>query len=272
MKQFPSEFENFRAKFSSSEIYTEGSQDDLHDFYEIAFFIKANLQIFIKDAKYDICDGDLFFINKNELHHIFYNKASQYVRYVVHFKKVFIMEILKSLNLEYIFDYIEKTDYKKISINLKHIGSLETLFKPLTKKDSAYTDQKNKLNLALILINYYEELKKYQPVKETSKSYFQIMKIVQYIDADFSDKIDLDSLEKKFFLNKFYISHIFKNITGFSVMQYIQYRRVIEAQKLLKYSDKDIINVCYECGFNSIQDFYRVFKKVSGTTPSKYKK
>lgn len=44
-------------------------------------------------------------------------------------------------------------------------------------------------------------------------------------------------------------------------MEYVQYRRVIEAQKLLKDTDNDIISVYYECGFNNVQHFYLVFKK-----------
>lgn len=272
MKQLSVKMENFHSEFTSSEIFTENSLDDLHDFYEITFFIKAKLQIFIKESKYEINDGDLFFINSNELHHIFYNKTNQYIRYVVHFKKDFIIGILKALNLNNMFDYIEKAEYKKISVNLIQLGSFETLFKTLTEADSPFAEQTLTLNLVLILIKYYEELKKNLPVKAASKKALQIMKIVEYIDSNFESEIDLDFLEKQFFLNKYYISHIFKDITGFSVMQYLQHRRVVEAQKLLKYTGKDINYICYDCGFKSIQDFYRVFKKVSGTTPFKYRK
>jgi YesN/AraC family two-component response regulator len=79
-------------------------------------------------------------------------------------------------------------------------------------------------------------------------------------------------LEEKFYLNKFHISHVFKEITDFSVIEYVQQRRVIEAQKQLTYSQKKIIDICFDCGFNNIQHFHRVFKKITGVTPHKYRK
>jgi AraC-like DNA-binding protein len=55
-------------------------------------------------------------------------------------------------------------------------------------------------------------------------------------------------------------------------MEYVQYRRTIEAQKLLEDTDKDILSVYYDCGFNNVQHFYRVFRKISKVTPSQYRK
>jgi hypothetical protein len=147
MEYFQVDEENFRVKFCSSEIGTESSQDDLHDFYEMDFFIKANLQIFIKDLKYEIHDGDLFFINAHELHHIFYNKTDQYVRTVILFKAAFVADVLKALNLEYLLEDIAKADCRKISVSLKHIEAFEALFKSLKKKDSVFSEQKSRLDL-----------------------------------------------------------------------------------------------------------------------------
>ncbi|HHW49780.1 MAG TPA: helix-turn-helix transcriptional regulator [Clostridiaceae bacterium] len=84
--------------------------------------------------------------------------------------------------------------------------------------------------------------------------------------------ITLELLSKKFYLSKFYISRIFIEITGFSVFEYLQHRRIIEAQKMLKNSRKEIADICYDCGFNNIQYFYLVFKKMTRTAPYKYRK
>ena len=59
---------------------------------------------------------------------------------------------------------------------------------------------------------------------------------------------------------------------GISLVNYLQYKRILEAQKLLLNSDMPIIEIGMECGFTSVQHFYRVFKKITGLTPKEYKK
>ncbi|HHV96245.1 MAG TPA: helix-turn-helix transcriptional regulator [Clostridiaceae bacterium] len=82
----------------------------------------------------------------------------------------------------------------------------------------------------------------------------------------------MESLEKRFHFSKYYLSHIFKQLTGFTIIEYVQHRRIIEAQRMLRYTNKDIIEIGYDCGFNNIQHFYRVFSKITGTTPLHYRK
>ena len=104
------------------------------------------------------------------------------------------------------------------------------------------------------------------------KKDLQVRRIISYIDKAYADQITLKSLQQTFHLNQYHISHIFKDVTGFTVNEYIQYRRVIEAQKMLKDPDADIAAVCFDAGFKTIQHFYRVFKKIAKTTPSRYQK
>lgn len=67
------------------------------------------------------------------------------------------------------------------------------------------------------------------------------------------------------------ISNVFKKIGEKSPLQFIQERILLEARRLLWYSDKDISQIAYEIGFNDIQSFSRFFKKKEGYSPSKYR-
>ena len=96
--------------------------------------------------------------------------------------------------------------------------------------------------------------------------------ILVYINDHYSQQITLQDLEEIFFLNKSYICRIFRKTMGISLVNYLQYKRILEAQKLLLNSDMPIIEIGMECGFTSVQHFYRVFKKITGLTPKEYKK
>ena len=68
------------------------------------------------------------------------------------------------------------------------------------------------------------------------------------------------------------ISNTFAKLHSKSPLQYIKERRLLEARRLLTYSDKQIQEIAYEIGFEDIQAFSRFFKKQQGISPSEFKK
>lgn len=67
------------------------------------------------------------------------------------------------------------------------------------------------------------------------------------------------------------LSNIFSKISSKSPLQYIQERKMLEAKRLLRYSDKQIQEIAYEIGYDDIQTFSRFFKKQEGISPSIFK-
>jgi len=269
---------NFKISYSETRIDEAISVQHYHDAYEVAFFLKANLEIFIKDMKYEIRDGDLLFIHEYDIHRIIYNTTTQYIRYVINFKKEFILPFMKLLKVDNLLEGFAGQPYKKIHLNLKDRSEIQLLFDALYQCQSNSTaaneisNAKTISNLLLVLIRISELFEMQRPLQVLNKRDKLVQEIVQFIDTNYMNPIDLDLLESRFFTDKFHISHIFKQTTGFSMIEYLQYRRVIEAQKMLKNSDKNIIDIYFDCGFNNVQHFYRVFKKVSKITPDKYRR
>ena len=67
------------------------------------------------------------------------------------------------------------------------------------------------------------------------------------------------------------ISNIFSKINSKSPLKYIQERIMLEARRLLYYTDKPIKEIAYEIGYDDIQTFSRFFKTQEGVSPSEYK-
>lgn len=67
------------------------------------------------------------------------------------------------------------------------------------------------------------------------------------------------------------ISNLFIKYANKSPLQYIQGRRMLEARRLLRYTDNTIKEVAYEIGFKDLQTFSRFFKKIEGISPSEFK-
>ncbi len=67
------------------------------------------------------------------------------------------------------------------------------------------------------------------------------------------------------------LSNIFSKLSSKSPLQFIQDRKLLEAKRLLRYSDKSVKEIAYEIGFEDIQTFGRFFKNNEGVSPSDFK-
>jgi AraC family transcriptional activator of pobA len=68
------------------------------------------------------------------------------------------------------------------------------------------------------------------------------------------------------------LSNLFKKYNEKPPLQVIQNRSILDARRLLRYSDKSIKEIAYEIGYEDIQSFSRFFKKTEGISPSVFKK
>lgn len=67
------------------------------------------------------------------------------------------------------------------------------------------------------------------------------------------------------------ISNVFKKLGVKSPLQYIQERILVEAKRMLWYTNDDVSEIAYELGFNDVQVFSRFFKNQEGTSPSSFR-
>lgn len=100
----------------------------------------------------------------------------------------------------------------------------------------------------------------------------KLNEIKKYLDEHFTEKIYLDAISDSFYINKYYLTRIFKKQFGVSVNHYIIYKRITMAKRLLRFSDNSIENISRECGIDDPGYFTRIFKKIEGVTPGEFRK
>lgn len=248
-----------------------------HGVYEIAFFIKAKVEIFVSDLKYEIRDGDVLFINAYDIHRVFYHPDFHYIRYVIYFDKRWVRELLQAAGCPALLDDLERSPVKRFATDLKQRAWLTQLCGELLEtwrllppgRRTGHPGLKLNLTLLLVRIQEMKEAQKHQ--YKHDKKDRKIRSLIEYMDANYQSPLQLDNLEAFTGLNKYYLSHVFKQMTGLSIVEYLHYRRVTEAQKLLRQTDKPIADICFDCGFQSLQHFGRVFRRIAKLTPSQYR-
>ena len=93
-----------------------------------------------------------------------------------------------------------------------------------------------------------------------------------YITENYSKDLSLETVAAQFYVNKCYLSRIFKEATGFTVNEYINMARVRRARELLSATSMSITEVSCLLGYDSITYFERVFHRYTQTSPMKYRK
>ena len=95
---------------------------------------------------------------------------------------------------------------------------------------------------------------------------------IRYIDEHVCSKISIDDLAEYAHANRSYLSGKFKKETGLSIMEYINKKKIEEAERLLRFSGKSLIAIASYLSFSSQSHFQNTFKKVTGKTPTQYQR
>ena len=97
------------------------------------------------------------------------------------------------------------------------------------------------------------------------------LRIKQYIDEHFAESITLQSIGDALHISPYYLSHVFKQMSGYSPMQYLLRRRIGEAQTLLITTDYSVTMIAGMVGYDTHSYFNSQFTKHVGMSPMKYR-
>jgi len=95
--------------------------------------------------------------------------------------------------------------------------------------------------------------------------------ILDYINANLYRNVKISEIADVFGYNPKYLSHLFLEIKGVPLKQYILNQKVESANFMLSDSDKTVTQIAGELGFSDVHNFARAYKKVTGLTPSEYR-
>ncbi|MGK7913248.1 MAG: helix-turn-helix domain-containing protein [Synechococcus sp.] len=99
----------------------------------------------------------------------------------------------------------------------------------------------------------------------------QLQQILDFVDAHLEQELRLETLAQLLDMSQFHFSRLFKQSMGSSPYQYLIRQRVERAKSLLKTSDRPIVDIALECGFNSHSHLSKQFRQVTGITPKAYR-
>ena len=98
-----------------------------------------------------------------------------------------------------------------------------------------------------------------------------VCNILDYINKNINKEITIEELSNIFYYDKTYIMKRFKKELSITIFDYINSMRVFNSLTLYSF-DNYIISIAFKSGFNSLEYYSEMFKKIMGVSPSIYRK
>ena len=107
----------------------------------------------------------------------------------------------------------------------------------------------------------------------TQQSYQErLLRVLLHIQRNLDQKLDLDQLAGVACFSPFHFHRIFRGMVGESVMEYVRRLRLEQAAQRLRFSDRPVVDVALDAGYESHEAFTRAFSARFGLPPSSYRK
>lgn len=150
------------------------------------------------------------------------------------------------------------------------LTTLHNVYEELSVKHTCFEQKCHKYLTDLITLCYIENSDTTRNARESN--FDKVIAVRDYLDENYNRDIDLDYLESAFFISKFHLSREFKKLTGVTIINYLNSRRISEAKKMLRFTEQSISSIAISCGIPDVNYFTKVFTKYESMTPSSYRK
>ena len=261
--------------FHYREPRPQGVEVHHHDFYEVYYLLKGQVEYWVDGRIIRMQAGDLLLINPLELHRpIVDPKSPIYERIVLWINKDYLEGLFsEQLSLNRCFDPSQPTHTHLIHPAAGERSALTARMSELVRE---YYSREVGSDLCaygiflqfMVQLNRMAQQEKHQP-EESQRLSELVEKVLSYIGENLSEPLTLERIAEQFFISKYYLSHAFSGEVGVSVYRYILLRRLMMARQLLA-AGEPAGQVCRSCGFSDYTSFYRAFKSEYGISPREF--
>lgn len=244
-----------------------------HDFYEFFLITKGSAKHNVNGKIQNLREGSLVFIRPSDCHT--YDKNTD-------IECQFINVVFSKLTLEKILDCFDNDFPIEELINaplppVVHLMAGEKSMLKATLEELNLFHQSDitllKIKLRSILIEiftkYFINLN-FSNINTDSPKWLKKLYVELQKPTNF--KYGLSYIENNTNKSKEHICRCFKKYLNTTPTAYINQLRINYAANLLCYSDFEIIDICFDCGFQNLSHFYHLFKKEYDISPAKFRK
>ncbi|WP_310993985.1 helix-turn-helix domain-containing protein [Aequorivita marina] len=252
----------------------------IHSYFQIIWFKQGNGKHFIDFEAHDVIDNTILFVAKNQVHYFDHNTDYQGV--LLHFNENFIVQNDNEIDF-FLKSNLFNNPYlqplcalKKPTANIfdEYITQIKREF---SNPDEFGKEELLKSYLKAFLIQIQRVKQACEQTEENTAVVFdekkiQLVKFINLIDENYIKGFTVSEYAKLLSISSRTLSDLTNQQLNKTPSQMIKERIVLEAQRLLLYSDLNVNQIGYRLGFDDPSYFVKYFKKHTKQSPSEFRK
>lgn len=240
-----------------------------NNYLEFLFILNGSLPLTINGEYYVAKTGDIVCFNQGNAHHEYFPNDGEFNYFFLAFDNLFIDGLPENhiipAGIRPVFStgnryFLIQEQCKEIFESLSFESGDENSHVPLMASSL--------IKLISIMASQAPKNGPYKSKAMTTHSNL----IMDYLHEHFMEQVTLESIGWAVGLSPFYVSHLFKSVTGQPPLRYVMELRIKKAQGLLMRTNDPITEIAFSVGYQNLSNFNYAFRCISGMSPSNFRK
>ncbi len=243
-----------------------------HEFHKIFILLSGDVSYCVEDQQVDLLPGDVVVVPAGQIHKPIVRSSQPYERLILYISDRFFTAFAKEEgDLANVFAQCSSDHNYLVRETGKNRERLEQLMVQLKNSVSVASELSPILRRLLtgellVLLGMYEKrIEKKESEEETQEGSDRINPdisfVMRYIAANLTDpELDIDTLAGEVARDRYYLMHLFKAETGYTIGSYITQKRLFLARRMIA-AGQNATEAAFACGFRNYAAYYHARKK-----------
>lgn len=234
------------------------------DTYELIQVLSGEGEFIIDSKAYHFQTGSVLLIDAEWFHYSMPQDPKNYVRNKLIIKKNRFISMAQAIGLQEQVELLFNNENNhSVYLNEKNAQAVDKSFHFLCNEQDPFQS-------ATALIDMIHTL--WANIHPSVDRNDVLAVILDAVNESIGNEFSLDVLSSKIGVSKYYLCHYFKAKTGMTILDYLKWKRIDLAKRMLGEKKVPISEIAFSCGYNSLAYFSKCFKDSTGMTPKEYVK
>lgn len=247
-----------------------------HRELELLLVESGSMEVYIEEERIDLHQGDLAIIGTHQLHRD--RICGEVVDYIV--LQFDIEQFFDHSTMPYMRYFSEtknplsKANYifrENEAVRDEIADCVREILQEATRKESGYELAVNLLIKKILLLLLRGDNRKVLAEQEDFER-IRLKPVLVYVEQHLTDRIQVEEVCKLANMSYYYFVKYFKKSMGLSFTEYVNYRKIKWAERILLTKDLSISEVGDRIGMPNMAHFYKMFKKYNDCSPKEFQK
>lgn len=248
---------------------------EVHTEIEIYYLTKGERLYFVENKTYHLSAGSVLLISSNRIHKTSACGGEHHARMLLEVQPRFLQPfkaMFPRVSFDHLFSFSSVICDQGSVYNKEICQMFEYINTLMNEHPYGYEEEIRSLVFMIFLCFARIVLMGQEEKAVVNPKYQKIYEVSEYMSSNMGTITTLDEICNEFYISKYYLCHSFKEVTGMSVISFLNMIRIRRAKTLLCETKLSVAQIARNVGYVSVPRFSNMFKRSEGLSPSEYRR